>query len=73
MFFSMDALAGPPGQLGSDLVLLAIDPVSGRVRVRSQLAFGLMAAELVGLAAPAHHRRLPGQDAGRRDNRAVAG
>jgi len=44
-------LGNPPGQLGSDLVLLAIHPRTGRIRAHSQLAFGLMAAELVDLAA----------------------
>lgn len=47
----MDALAGPLGRLGSDLMLLAIDPRNGRVLAPGQLAFGLMAAELVELAA----------------------
>jgi hypothetical protein len=45
------SLGNPPGQLGSDLVLLAIHPRTGRIRAQSQLAFGLMAAELVDLAA----------------------
>jgi hypothetical protein len=45
------SLVSPPGQLSSDLLLLAIDPRSGRIRAHGLLAFGLMAAELIELAA----------------------
>jgi hypothetical protein len=37
--------------LGTDLVLLSIDPGSGRIRLESNLRYGLMGSELVRLAA----------------------
>jgi hypothetical protein len=39
--------------LGTDLVLLAIDPGKGRIRLETNLRYGLMGSELIRLAAKA--------------------